>query len=65
MQFIAAHNLRDTGAVASSRAAEIYGLEILMDGIQVLISNSARVCMVDLLLTLSTLFLSPSVGRKS
>lgn len=36
MQFIAAHNLRDTGAVASARAAEIYGLEILMDGIQVL-----------------------------
>ena len=35
LQFIAAHNLRDTGAVASARAAEIYGLEILMDGIQV------------------------------
>jgi hypothetical protein len=35
MQFISAHNLRDTGAVASVRAAEIYGLEILMDGIQV------------------------------
>lgn len=35
VQFIAAHNLRDTGAVASARAAEIYGLEILMDGIQV------------------------------
>jgi arogenate/prephenate dehydratase len=35
MQFISAHNLRDTGAVASARAAEIYGLEILMDGIQV------------------------------
>ncbi|KAG0556766.1 hypothetical protein KC19_11G077900 [Ceratodon purpureus] len=33
-QFVAAHNLRDTGAVASARAAEIYGLEILMDGIQ-------------------------------
>lgn len=35
LQFIAAHQLRDTGAVASARAAEIYGLEILMDGIQV------------------------------
>jgi hypothetical protein len=39
MQFISAHNLRDTGAVASVRAAEIYGLEILMDGIQVHFSS--------------------------
>ncbi|BBN06681.1 arogenate/prephenate dehydratase [Marchantia polymorpha subsp. ruderalis] len=33
-QFIAAHGLRDTGAVASARAAEIYGLNVLADGIQ-------------------------------
>ncbi|KAL2633467.1 hypothetical protein R1flu_004946 [Riccia fluitans] len=33
-QFIAANNLQDTGAVASARAAEIYGLNVLADGIQ-------------------------------
>lgn len=45
-QFIAAHNLRDTGAVASSRAAEIYGLEILMDGIQDDLDNVTRFLML-------------------
>lgn len=33
-QIIAANSLRDTGAVASARAAEIYGLNILAEGIQ-------------------------------
>ena len=45
-QFIAAHNLRDTGAVASSRAAEIYGLEVLMDGIQDDLDNVTRFLML-------------------
>ncbi len=35
LKLISAHSLRDTAAVASARAAELYGLEILMDGIQV------------------------------
>ncbi|KAG0585387.1 hypothetical protein KC19_2G007600 [Ceratodon purpureus] len=45
-QFIAAHDLRDTGAVASARAAEIYGLEILMDGIQDDLDNVTRFLML-------------------
>lgn len=32
---VASTGVRDTGAVASSRAAEIYGLQILSDKIQV------------------------------
>ncbi|XP_026448158.1 arogenate dehydratase/prephenate dehydratase 1, chloroplastic-like [Papaver somniferum] len=32
-QHVASHQLRDTGAVASARAAEIYGLNILAEGI--------------------------------
>jgi arogenate/prephenate dehydratase len=46
LQFISAHNLRDTGAVASARAAEIYGLEILMDGIQDDLDNVTRFLML-------------------
>lgn len=34
-QFIAENGLRGTGAVASARAAKIYGLEVLAEGIQV------------------------------
>ncbi len=39
LKLISAHSLRDTAAVASARAAELYGLEILMDGIQVCMKN--------------------------
>lgn len=45
-QFIAQHDLRETGAVASARAAEIYGLEILADGIQDDVDNVTRFLML-------------------
>ena len=32
-KFISTHNHRDTGVVASARAAEIYGPDILLNGI--------------------------------
>ncbi|KAH9544016.1 hypothetical protein CY35_13G095700 [Sphagnum magellanicum] len=41
-QLISAHSLRDTAAVASAWAAELYGLEILMDGIQDDLDNVTR-----------------------
>jgi len=34
-QMVASTGLRDTGAVASARAAEIYGLDVLAEKIQV------------------------------
>ncbi|KAJ0250713.1 Arogenate dehydratase/prephenate dehydratase 6 [Hirschfeldia incana] len=45
-QFIAANNLHDTAAIASARAAEIYGLEILEDGIQDDVNNVTRFVML-------------------
>ncbi|KAG2260695.1 hypothetical protein Bca52824_079989 [Brassica carinata] len=45
-EFIAANNLHDTAAIASARAAEIYGLEILEDGIQDDVNNVTRFVML-------------------
>ncbi|KAJ7536826.1 hypothetical protein O6H91_12G083700 [Diphasiastrum complanatum] len=45
-QFIVAYDLKDTGAIASSRAAEIYGLDILEANIQDDSDNVTRFLML-------------------
>lgn len=45
-KFIAENGLRGTGAVASARAAKIYGLEVLAEGIQDDVDNVTRFLML-------------------
>ncbi|KAH7294997.1 hypothetical protein KP509_27G028000 [Ceratopteris richardii] len=45
-QFIAQNNLRQTGAVASAKAAKIYGLQVLAEGIQDDVDNVTRFLML-------------------
>ncbi|XP_027767789.1 arogenate dehydratase/prephenate dehydratase 6, chloroplastic-like [Solanum pennellii] len=45
-EYIASHNLRDTAAIASARAADLYGLQISAEGFQDDSSNVTRFVML-------------------